>query len=173
MERDKNKKLFISALFLAGKSLEVQFFQKFINSPEIEADLATFADEFNVMNTGLEIRAVSGGYQLVSAPDVSDTLSKYFGARSDGLSRGALETLSVISYKQRSTKAEVDTIRGVDCSHTMRVLLEKGFIASAGRRNVAGKPLEYVTTKYFLEYFGLKSISELPTFREWQELHSQ
>ena len=170
---DKDKELFIASLFLSGKPLELPFFKKFLDPFNLENRLMEYAEQFNKQNNGLRIRTVSGGFQMAVEPSLSPVLEQYFGERSEGISRGALETLSIIAYKQPATKAEIEKVRGVDCSGSMRSLLEKNFIAVSGRKNVPGRPLLYTTTKYFLEYFGLNDLSELPTFREWQELRRE
>lgn len=170
---DNEKQLFYASLFLSGKPLDIAFFKKILTPFNIENNLMAYAEEFNTLNTGMRIRNVSGGYQMSTDPILSPLLEQHFGEKSEALSKGALETLSIIAYKQPATKAEVEKIRGVDCSGSMRSLLEKNFITVTGRKNVPGKPLLYATTKYFLEYFGLNDISELPSFREWQELRRQ
>ena len=113
---------------------------------------------------------VSGGYQLVADSDVTIFLEKFFGEKTESLSRASLETAAIIAYRQPVTKAEVEEMREVNSSGTMKYLLDKNLIKVVGRKQVPGKPLLYSTTKYFLEYFGLNDLSELPTFREWQEL---
>lgn len=169
---DLEFKLFIAALFLSGKPLEISLLKKFLNATGLEERLATYVDDFNKQNNGIRVRTVSGGFQLVADPELSPVLEQHFGERTEQLSRGALETLSVIAYKQPATKAEIEQIRGVDCSGSMRSLLDKNLIMSSGRKNVPGRPLLYITSKYFLEFFGINDISELPSFREWQELHA-
>jgi segregation and condensation protein B len=164
----KEKQLFYASLFLAGKPLETAFLKKITASED--SALNGYISEFNALSLGLYIRAVGGGYQMVTAADLSEALGKFFGEKAEALSRSALETVSIVAYKQPVTKAEVDQIRGVDSSATMRTLIDKNLITVSGRKNVAGKPLLYVTAPFFLEYFGLDDISELPTFKEWKEL---
>ncbi len=170
---DNEKQLFIASLFLSGKPLELDFFKKLLDPFNLENRLIEYAEEFNKQENGLKIRMVSGGFQMSAAPSLTQTLEKYFGERAETLSRGSLETVSIIAYKQPVTKAEIEKVRGVDCSGTMRSLLDKNLITVAGRKSVPGRPLLYVTTRYFLEYFGLNDLSELPTFMEWQELRSR
>jgi segregation and condensation protein B len=164
----KEKQLLYAALFLAGKPLEIDFLRKIV--PVKEDVLSGYIAEFNALATGLYIRSVGGGYQMATEPALSEELEAFFGEKADTLSRGALETISIIAYKQPVTKAEVDQIRGVDSSGSMRTLIDKNFITVSGRKNVAGKPLLYVTTPFFLEHFGLDDLSELPSFKEWKEL---
>ncbi|MDR0454409.1 MAG: SMC-Scp complex subunit ScpB [Deferribacteraceae bacterium] len=170
---DKEKQLFTASLFLSGKPLDIAFLNKLLDPFNLENRLLEYSEEFNKQENGLKIRFISGGFQMAADPTLTQTLEKYFGERSETLSRGSLETISIIAYKQPVTKAEIEKLRGVDCSGTMRTLLDKNLITVAGRKSVPGRPLLYVTTRYFLEYFGLNDLSELPTFMEWQALRSR
>lgn len=170
ISEDKEKRIFISALYLSGKPIEISTFKKMFDELNLENRLINYAENFNNLNTGLQIRMVSGGYQMVTNDDISLFLEKYFGERTETLSKATLETAAIIAYKQPITKAEVEELREVNSSGTMRNLLDKNLIKVVGRKQVPGKPLLYSTTKYFLEYFGLKDLSELPTLREWQDL---
>ena len=87
--------------------------------------------------------------------------------------QSALETLAILAYKQPVTRAEVEDIRGVNCSGLLSTLLDKGFIKIAGRKEVPGRPILYGTTEKFLEHFGLKSLQELPSISDIQELVEQ
>lgn len=170
ISENREKRIFYSALHLAGKPVEMKTFRKMLNHINLENRLLSYAEEFNQMRIGLRIRMVSGGYQMVTDSDVTEFLEKYFGERTEFLSRASLETAAIIAYRQPVTKAEVEEMREVNSSGTMKYLLDKNLIKVVGRKQVPGKPLLYATTKYFLEYFGLNDLSELPTFREWQEL---
>lgn len=170
LSENREERIFIASLFLSGKPIEIATFRKMLNPLNIENRLLTYAEHFNKLKIGVKIRMVSGGYQIVTDSDVTTYLEKYFGERTESLSRASLETVAIIAYRQPVTKAEVEEMREVNSSGTMRYLLDKNLIKVAGRKQVPGKPLLYATTKYFLEYFGLNNLSELPTFREWQEL---
>ncbi len=170
ISENKEKRIFYAALYLSGKPIEFATFRKMLNPLNLENRLITYSEEFNQLKMGVCIRMVSGGYQLVTDSDVTSFLEKYFGEKTESLSRASLETVAIIAYRQPVTKAEVEEMREVNSSGTMRYLLDKNLIKVVGRKQVPGKPLLYSTTKYFLEYFGLNDLSELPTFREWQEL---
>jgi len=86
------------------------------------------------------------------------------------LSPAALETLAVVAYRQPLVKSEIDRIRGVDASGTLKGLLDKRLVRIVGRKDVPGKPIIYGTTKKFLEVFNLKDLSELPTLRELKDV---
>lgn len=170
LSENREKRIFYAALYLSGKPVEIATFRKMLNPLNLENRLITYAEEFNKLRIGVRIRMVSGGYQIVADSDVTVFLEKYFGEKTESLSRAALETAAIIAYRQPVTKAEVEEMREVNSSGTMKYLLDKNLIKVVGRKQVPGKPLLYATTKYFLEYFGLNDLSELPTFREWQEL---
>lgn len=136
----------------------------------LENRIIGFIKEFNELSLGLRIRTVAEGYQMVTETDVYDELVQIFGEKGDVLSKPALETLAGIAYKQPITKNEIEELRGVNSSGPIKSLLDRNLIKIVGRKNVPGRPLLYCTTKEFLEYFGLHSLSDLPTFREWQEL---
>lgn len=170
LSESKEKRIFYAALYLSGKPVEISTFSKMLNPINLENRLISYAEEFNNMNIGVRIRMVSGGYQIVADSEVTIFLEKYFGEKTESLSRASLETAAIIAYRQPVTKAEVEEMREVNSSGTMKYLLDKNLIKVVGRKQVPGKPLLYATTKYFLEYFGLNDLSELPTFREWQEL---
>ncbi|MBX3269988.1 MAG: SMC-Scp complex subunit ScpB [Sandaracinaceae bacterium] len=119
---------------------------------------------------GIELVELSDGYQFRSAaknaPFVRDIVAK----KPVRLSRAQLETLAIAAYRQPLTKPELEEIRGVDCSSALKVLLERGLLKILGRKEEAGRPLLYGTSQAFLELFGLKSLEELPTLREFSEL---
>lgn len=170
LSENREKRIFYAALYLSGKPVELATFRKMLNPLNLENRLINYAEKFNKLRIGVRIRMVSGGYQLVADSDVTGFLEKYFGEKTESLSRASLETAAIIAYRQPVTKAEVEEMREVNSSGTMKYLLDKNLIKVVGRKQVPGKPLLYATTKYFLEYFGLNDLSELPTFREWQEL---
>jgi segregation and condensation protein B len=101
---------------------------------------------------------------IKSAPDPS--------IWSGSISKAALETLAIIAYKQPVIRSDVEHIRGVDCGGVLRVLLERKFIRVLGRKEIAGRPLIYATTKRFLEVFDLKNLKDLPTPKEIEEFGS-
>lgn len=168
---NKEKKIFYASLFLSGKPLSKSFLIKISNNPiNLENRLIEYTKEFNKLELGLRIRTVSDGYQMVTESSIFDELAEFFGEKGEALSKAALETLAAIAYKQPITKNEIEDLRGVNSSGIIKNLLDRNLIKVVGRKDVPGRPLLYGTTKEFLEYFGLNSLSDLPTFREWQEL---
>jgi segregation and condensation protein B len=113
---------------------------------------------------------VAGGFQLRTLPEFSPYLRQIQKTRPLRLSPAALETLSVIAYRQPVTRAEVEHVRGVDAGPVVRSLLERGLIRIAGHREVPGRPMVYATTRRFLEVFGLGKLGDLPALRDLAEL---
>ncbi len=127
---------------------------------ELKAFYASPAQTFQLQFTG-------GGYQLLTKPEYYPTLAKHFKHQSGKrLSTAALETLSVIAYRQPVSRPDVEAIRGVGCDYTISKLLERELIAIVGRDPGPGRPLLYGTSPQFMDYFGLGDISDLPKLRE-------
>ncbi len=134
----------------------------------LKSVLEELIDEYNSRN--LQILQVAEGYQLCTRHDYSNWVRKFLKFdKTRKLSQPSLDTLSIIAYKQPLTKAEVEEIRGVDSSGVVRTLLEKKIISPGGRKKVPGRPIMYRTTRKFLEYFGLKDLSDLPTLEDFKE----
>jgi segregation and condensation protein B len=130
--------------------------------------LEELVDEYSSRN--LQILQVAEGYQLCTRHDYSDWVRKFLKFdKTTKLSQPSLDTLAIIAYKQPLTKAEVEEIRSVDSSGVVRTLLEKKVISPGGRKKVPGRPIMYRTTRKFLEYFGLRDLSDLPTLEDFKE----
>jgi len=165
------RNIFIGLLFLSGQTAYIQDLRTILAPINMENRIMDYMDDFNKLDIGLHIRSVAGGYQMVVDDKYYSRLSSFFSIRSEILSKAAKETLAVIAYKQPISKVIVEQIRGVNSAGVIKNLLDKNLIKIVGRKNVPGRPLIYATTDFFLEYFGLNNLSELPTFREWQELN--
>ncbi|MFC1888884.1 SMC-Scp complex subunit ScpB [Thermodesulfobacteriota bacterium] len=120
--------------------------------------------------SGLKLEDVSGGYQLRTRPEVSKWVHNYLGAKPAKMSRAALETLAIVAYNQPAVRAEIDRIRGVDSGGVLKTLCDLKLVRILGRKDIPGRPFLYCTTKEFLEIFGLKAISSLPSLREIEEV---
>ncbi|MDX2000788.1 MAG: SMC-Scp complex subunit ScpB [Chitinophagales bacterium] len=111
-----------------------------------------------------------GGYLFMTKKEYYPIVAGFLNQRSNKrLSTAALETLSIIAYKQPITKTEIEQIRGVNCDYTIQKLLEKDLIAITGRADGPGKPLQYGTSKTFMDYFGINSTRDLPKLKEIEE----
>jgi segregation and condensation protein B len=125
----------------------------------VEQDYAT--------RRGLHVAEVAGGYQITTRPELHEWVRRLFNERtSQKLSVAALETLSVVAYKQPITQAEIGEIRGVNTSGVLSTLLERHLIKIVGRKNVIGRPFLYGTTKEFLIRFGLNDLNDLPKIED-------
>jgi segregation and condensation protein B len=121
---------------------------------------------------GLSIREIAGGYKMSTKAEHHEAIRRFVKNLQPPLklSLAALETLAVIAYKQPITAPEVLEVRGVQGAGVLKTLLDRKLIAAAGRKNVLGKPILYKTTREFLIQFGLNSLAELPTLKEFEEL---
>lgn len=125
--------------------------------------IAELQQEYIDGQRGLRILEFAGGYQMGSAPELAPDLEEALGEEESGrLSGAALETLAIIAYRQPLTRPEIEAVRGVRCEHILDNLLKRKLIRVKGRKESPGRPLIYATTRDFLDYFGLKELTELP-----------
>jgi segregation and condensation protein B len=138
----------------------------------VEKILEALVAEFNRPEHGVTIREVASGYKMGTKAEHHERVRTFVKSLRPPLkvSLPALETLAVIAYKQPVTSPEILEIRGVQGAGVLKTLLDRKLIATAGRKNVIGKPMQYKTTKEFLVQFGLKDLSELPTLKEFDEI---
>ena len=136
---------------------------------EIAAALAELQQSYQ--DRGVELREVASGWRVQIRPQHADVVSRLWQERPSRYSRALLETLALIAYRQPITRGEIEDIRGVTVSTTiMRTLHERNWIRVVGHREVPGRPELLGTTREFLDYFGLKSLDDLPTLAELQDL---
>lgn len=131
--------------------------------PRVRAALVALSERLAETSLPLELRQVAGGWQILTVADLGPVVQRLEKVRkAEKLSGAALETLAVVAYRQPVTKAEIEAIRGVQAGPMLRMLVDRGMVRVAGRADVPGHPLQYGTTKGFLERFGLASLEELP-----------
>ena len=124
------------------------------------------ADEY-----AFEIRLVAGGYQFYSKKEYFPYVRRAtFIHHKKRLSRVAMETLAIVAYRQPVTKAELEFIRGVNCDYAVQKLLDKNLVSIVGRSDAPGKPLLYATSPFFMQYFGLSDVNDLPKLQEFEDL---
>ena len=172
MEREELKSIVENVLLAADQPINATELSKIFldgtDKDQLQPILDELREEYNSRN--LQIMEVADGYQLCTRHEYNDWIRKYLKLdRSSRLSQPSLDTLSIIAYKQPLTRQEVDDLRGVDSSGVLKTLLEKKVIGPAGRKKVPGRPIMYRTTQKFLEYFGLKDLSDLPTLEDLRE----
>ncbi len=138
----------------------------------VEKLLENLVGEFDRPEHGVTIREVAGGYKMATKAEHHERVRAFVKSLRPPLklSLPALETLAVIAYKQPVTAPEILEIRGVQGAGVLKTLLDRKLIATAGRKDVIGKPILYKTTKEFMVQFGLKDLSELPTLKEFEEI---
>lgn len=172
MEREKIKSIIENLLLAADEPISPETLQQVLADGTTADELRDILEELrgDYESKSLQIVEVAEGYQLGTRPDYFEWIRRFLKLdKTFRLSQPALDTLSIIAYKQPLTRAEVEEIRGVDSSGVIKTLLEKKIIGPAGRKEVPGKPIMYKTTKKFLEYFGLRDLSELPTLEDFSE----
>ena len=140
--------------------------------PLVQEILGQLVTEYAAPGRGLAVRELAGGYKMSTKPEYHESIRRFVKRLQPPLklSLAALETLAVIAYKQPITGPEILDIRGVQGAGVLKTLLDRRLIATAGRKNVLGKPMMYKTTREFLIQFGLDSLAELPTLKEFEEL---
>lgn len=153
-----------------------------IEDPQTEEDaikvainglLAAYGDPERPVARGFRVEEVAGGLQLRTVAENAQYVRRFLSAKPQRLSKASLETLAIIAYRQPVSKPEVEAIRGVDVGAAIKNLLERDLIKIMGKRDEVGRPIIYGTTKAFLEFFGLRSLAELPTLREYHELDEE
>jgi len=156
-----------AVVFASADPLPVRRIREVIGGPtaeEIKAALCVLQADY--APRGMRLVEVAGGWQFRTAPEHHEIVRRLFKERPFKLTRAGIETLAVVAYRQPVTRAEVESVRGVDCSGVLESLVERHLIRIAGRRDVPGRPLVYTTTQEFLETFGLKDLKSLPTLPE-------
>lgn len=144
------------------------FMEDKITIEQINAALEGVIEKYNAEFYPFEVRESGGGWQFLTKREYHKTVAQLNGDKfNKRLSGAAMETLSIIAYKQPITKSEIEAIRGVSSDYAVQKLLEKDLVLIAGRNeNLPGKPLIYVTSKSFMDYFGINSAEELPRIKE-------
>jgi len=133
----------------------------------LQETLASLISKYSSDAYAFEVREIAGGYQFLTKPAYGLVIRTLLVEKDrKRLSRASLETLSIIAYRQPISKAEIEYIRGVNCEYAMQKLLEKQLIEAAGRSDAPGKPMLYRTSAYFMEYFGISSLKDLPKLQE-------
>lgn len=138
----------------------------------VRDDLTRLIEGYKIADRGVEVRVVAGGYKMFTKAEHHEAVRGFVKTLRPKfkLSLPALETLSVIAYKQPVTIPEMQAVRGVNVTGVVHTLLSRRLISTAGRKKVIGRPMMYKTTREFLVQFGLSDLSELPNLRELEEL---
>jgi len=168
------KAILQAVIYITDEPLEARQIAQALQQPlpRVEEALAVLVEEFSRPESGLQIREIAGGFKMATKPEHHEAVRQFVKnlKPSFKLTPAALETLAVIAYKQPITAPEIMEIRGVQGAGVLKTLVDRKLVTTAGRKSVIGKPILYKTTKEFLVQFGLKSVNELPTLKEFEEL---
>ena len=174
MEQRRIKSILESLIFASDGPLSIISISEILGT-EVEREnikrcLDELVEEYSLKRGGFVLEEVAKGYQFRTVSENADYVKQLAPSRVTRLSRPAMEVLAIVAYRQPVIKAQIEKIRGVDCSGVIKKLLELGLIKIIGRKDEVGQPLIYGTTPFFLETFGLKNLSELPPLTEFHEL---
>ena len=139
----------------------------------LQLALAVLAERYREGTSGIVLLEVAGAWQLRTSTASAEYVRRLLRVRPQRLTKAALETLALVAYRQPVTRAEVEDVRGVDCGAVIKALLERKLVRIMGKKEELGRPLLYGTTREFQEFFGLKSLEQLPTLREFHELSEE
>jgi segregation and condensation protein B len=175
IEDEQAESIIESLFFASDKSVSVTTLRELFKGTNITRDhikriIERLSVEYAGAKRGVVLEEVNGGYQLRTKVDNMKFLRRLLRGRSFKLSGPALEVLSIVAYKQPVIKSEIDDIRGVESGHLLRALMEKGLVNFEGKSELPGRPMQYATTRKFLEIFGLRNLKELPTLSQIDEL---
>lgn len=171
MEIDKLKAIIEAMLFACGRPVEIKEFMANLelSADDVENILQNMKLEFEANNRGIEIIKVDNAYQICTKKEYYEYIYPLLDNRAKPtLSNAAMETLSIIAYNPKITRAEIESIRGVNSDGTIYKLLEYGLIEEAGRLDLPGRPTTYKTTSEFLKMFGISLLEELPELPKYK-----
>lgn len=166
---DNLKNIIESLIFVSETPLTLDRIQKSVphaDIHDIRSAIETLIHEHESRKGGFFLKEVAGGYQFRTRPEYREWIKNMIQPNPVRLSKAALETLAIIAYKQPIIRNDIEHIRGVDCGGIIRTLMERKLVRILGRKEIPGRPLIYATTKYFLEFFDLKDLKDLPTPKE-------
>ena len=165
-------------IFASEEPITVKEIQKSLNNltgeelskEEIESHLDILVQKYHEGEFPFEVVPLGGGYQFLTKPAYQNTVSEFLKTKMNKrLSTSQMETLAIIAYKQPITKPDIERIRGVNCDFVIQKLLEKELIAIVGRSEETGKPLLYGTSEFFMNYFGINSVNDLPKLKDLEQ----
>ena len=165
MEIDKIKSIIEAILFSAGRQVSDKELMIALEIPkeDLENIIVSMQEDYKNQNRGIEIIKVDNTYQLCTKKELYDFVYPILDKRSKpNLSNAALETLAIVAYNPKITRAEIESIRGVSADACMYKWLEYGLVQEAGKADLPGKPMTYTTTNEFLKMFGYTSLNDLP-----------
>ena len=166
-----------SLIFATDKAISVKelcqtlsvYFDTKITADEVSEAIAVLQEKYKSDQFAFEIIQIAGGYQFMTKGLYHGVVAQHLRLESKKkISRAALETLAIISYKQPVTKSEMESIRGVNCDYGVQKLLDMELIEIVGREEGPGKPLLYGTSEKFMDHFGINDLNDLPQLKEFE-----
>ncbi|MDT8317990.1 MAG: SMC-Scp complex subunit ScpB [bacterium] len=145
-------------------------FDGHLDKKEVKTLIENIREEYEDEGRGISLLEIAGGYQFRTKTCHASLLQKLRAKRPPKFGRAAMEALAIIAYRQPVTRAEIEDLRGVDSGGVVRSLLEKRLVKILGKKEVPGRPMIYGTSRFFLEHFGLRDLSQLPSLKEFVEL---
>lgn len=173
--KSKIKSILEALLFVAGRPLSINELRDIVSDVEVASEneirslLFEVGSEYAAAGRSFKLEELSNGFQLRTHAQYAPWLSKLYQKGTEKLSQATLETLAIVAYRQPITKAEIEGVRGVDVTGTLKKCLELGLVDIVGKKEILGRPFLYGTTEPFLKYFGLRSLQELPRVEELRE----
>ncbi|MFC1672248.1 SMC-Scp complex subunit ScpB, partial [Planctomycetota bacterium] len=165
MAEQDTKKIVEAVLFSSAEPLALAKLSGVIDGVDgraVHKAITELNEDYEREGRAFHIQEIAGGFQLMTRPEFAPWVDKLQKVeRKSKLSQAALEALALIAHRQPITRAEIESIRGVQCGDVLRSLIEKRLVKIAGRKDAPGRPLLYGTTRYFLEHFGLSSVDDL------------
>lgn len=150
-----------------------EVFQAEVPESDILAAIEQIRDQFQQEEYAFELIEIAGGYQFMTKGAYHNTIAIHLRQTTKKrLSQAALETLAIVAYKQPVSKSEVEQIRGVNCDYALQKLLEKELVLIAGRSDGPGRPLLYATSDKFMDYLGIRTLSDLPKPKDFKEVEN-
>jgi len=172
MEQEQAKRIIEALLFSSDKPLDLIQIKEVLEELDtqiIKSLIRQLRDEYTAEERSFNITEVAGGYRISTDPQYASWLQRlYRTSRTEKLSHPSLETLAIVAYRQPITRLEIEDIRGVNVEGVLKALLEKSLVRICGRKKIPGRPFLYGSTKFFLEFFGLQSLNDLPKLEEFE-----
>lgn len=171
MEIEKSKAIIEAILYSAGREVKMTELVSALElgTNEIANIIESMKEDYKNLNRGIEIIEIEGSYQLCTKKEYFDYIYPIFDNRAKpNLSQAALETLAIIAYNPKITRAEIEAIRGVNSDGTIYKLLEYNLIAESGKSDAPGRPMTFSTTIHFLKMFGMSNLSDLPDLPKYK-----
>jgi len=155
-------------LFASGEPLGVKELARTTetDAEAVQAAVRALRDRYTASGSALQIVEIAGGFQMATRAEFAHAVGKLLAPHANRLSRPALETVTIVAYRQPCTQVEIEAVRGVASDGVLKTLLERDLIREAGRKQTPGRPILYATTDQFLHYFGLAGLSDLPALDE-------